>query len=1116
MRRAWAGALYRLQVPVCPRAAVFAHFLPLHILPSPLLPDKQPLSGVSVHRSSEGGNTRHGASQGRRPRLAAGLAVLATALPAGAAASLCEKRISRESPNGAFECNASSSDRQQSAMASNPLLLLLLLLLLTLLLRSGAEQQEPLQVATSSSPQSPAGDAAAAKPGPPTALAASREAGSLGTAAAAASHAAAAVAAAAPGLAAAAGRPDAAGDAAAAQAVEKLLRGHQQLPLTYSSILQLLPQLQRRYPHLIRVREAVEAFGLQDQLQGLKCGRESCRVPYLEVGLRSELNRSTPTIFYSGLVHGDEVVGPTAAVYLAAVLASQFDKLEEAYYLLSNRLLVIFPFVNPWGFSRQTRQERAVDPNRDFPYMNPTCFSSLTSKQYLRVHRLVAAAFERYLFIGGITWHGGMRAIARPWGSFDHSEPVRGGYHSRPAPDEKALATIGRWLQEWTKPVSGADPALPPQSWLVQSRKAGSTGGAPKGSGILKGGRQWLFPTRSPSFPGNPSPVGFSVQIRADGVEGFVALSLPLPATPKPAAVADGAAADTPQEAATELQVALTIGGFLNDAVLFFNPYTHLLEPYKTADYEQQQQQQQRRRQQELSPLSMPGATTAAADVVVRVHPGLSQLPQGLLLLQIERHDPTYTRSSSSSNNNNNSVWLPAAAAAGIGFPSAAAAAAAAEAQQGVIAAAGPLAGSQHVPLLSDQVNEDFAWFALQRRGVHGKDVRFAAAAVAAAVVTGRDGSFFPYVRSFALRFESSLLLPQKPPSSLAAQDDGRRLSSRSQASQRGRATTPGDRDRDRDRQPSIAGALDVSSVWTRPHSGVTSLVGEFTADEEGLDMPLLLQFAEGCCVDLLLHRQANGWAIRAALELKKCACGPGTVVTASLVPTSRSSSSSSSSIGPDEELLGARVYTAAAAAAADDGGRVSAVAHAVYAESSEQRERVLQQLQQQQQQGDVRSLTPHEVAATVRRAAGVKAVFVLGPEGLWREAPGAPPLVEQLLARVNSGGLFALQLWGLALLASLLIFVSVAVLAFKRLRGLPTPAAAAAAAAAALASLRRLLLGGARDAPYQVLGVRPSEYAADVAEAAPPGAPAAAAAAAPAAAGAVADADDDTDTFAS
>lgn len=45
--------------------------------------------------------------------------------------------------------------------------------------------------------------------------------------------------------------------------------------------------------------------------------------------------------------------------------------------------------------------------------------------------------------------------------------------------------------QSWTEQLPNADPALPPQSWLVDSRKGTLSGRAPKGAGILKGGREW-------------------------------------------------------------------------------------------------------------------------------------------------------------------------------------------------------------------------------------------------------------------------------------------------------------------------------------------------------------------------------------------------------------------------------------------------------------------------------------------------------------------------------------------------------------------------------------------------------------------------------------------------
>ena len=188
---------------------------------------------------------------------------------------------------------------------------------------------------------------------------------------------------------------------------------------------------------------------------------------------------------------------------------------------------------------------------------------------------------------------------------------------------------------------------------------------------------------RSPAFPGNLTPVGIPLQIRDDAIEAFAAVTLVLPAaaaagteaaeatTAKAAAPAAAAAraaseivaaeADATGEAAATttaaqqqqvLQVSLTVSGFLNEDPVFFNPYTRLLLPAKQL----QQQQQQMQQQQEWEKLGfqpLPSATKPAADVLLSVHPNLSELPEGFLFIQIERRDPQY--SSSSSNNSSSS-----------------------------------------------------------------------------------------------------------------------------------------------------------------------------------------------------------------------------------------------------------------------------------------------------------------------------------------------------------------------------------------------------------------------------------------------------------------------------
>ena len=381
-----------------------------------------------------------------------------------------------------------------------------------------------------------------------------------------------------------------------------------------------------------------------------------------------------------------------------------------------------------------------------------------------------------------------------------------------------------------------------------------------------------IFPTRSPAFPGNPSPVGFPIQIRDDAVEGFAAVSLSLPAAPTTAAPAAAAA--------IELKVAVTVAGFINDSPVFFNPYSRFLLPLKQQQQEEQQQQT----------LSLPGATRGAADVLLRIHPKLSELPDGLLLVQIERQDPHYSSTGSSHSKRlvhvatiatgsrqqqqqqqpqqqqqlnrvllqtdeevrTNlkvsvsrllgqkvfAIWLPAAAAAATAVAAAQTAAAAAAAATPEVhagrapSAAAPLAGSQHVPLLSDQVNEDFNRFLLHRGAPQAS--RRERGPFSGATLVSIAPLFFPYTRSFQCIFSPSLLLPEAPPSALG-------VPSRKRWVTEGRPPRGMEAQHEAPKGPSLNGKIEITSVWTKAHYGVTSLTGEFTTDVE-TELPLLVQ----------------------------------------------------------------------------------------------------------------------------------------------------------------------------------------------------------------------------------------------------------------------------------
>jgi hypothetical protein len=61
------------------------------------------------------------------------------------------------------------------------------------------------------------------------------------------------------------------------------------------------------------------------------------------------------------------------------------------------------------------REEGGIDPNRDFPYAQrpERCMQSYTA-------RAVNEVWLAHLFQLGLTFHGGMQAIAYEWGSPNH------------------------------------------------------------------------------------------------------------------------------------------------------------------------------------------------------------------------------------------------------------------------------------------------------------------------------------------------------------------------------------------------------------------------------------------------------------------------------------------------------------------------------------------------------------------------------------------------------------------------------------------------------------------------------------------------------------------------
>lgn len=243
------------------------------------------------------------------------------------------------------------------------------------------------------------------------------------------------------------------------------------------------------YPDLIRVTTSQEAYGLP-----AAGGADDCPFEAVDGCLNyilviqdfvahpegSPSDQQLPELLWSGLVHGDEQVGPTSALESAQLLldaascealprpalkgTSEYatevanartcrdelaslgiDDTQRQWLarLVSTRRIVVVPTANALGYYRSVRTEGDIDPNRDFPYNLKDwsqCMQSVAA-------RTLNEVFREHMFLSSFTFHGGMEVIGYEWGAPEYkSKPI--------SPDDTAQATLAsaysRFGAGWT------------------------------------------------------------------------------------------------------------------------------------------------------------------------------------------------------------------------------------------------------------------------------------------------------------------------------------------------------------------------------------------------------------------------------------------------------------------------------------------------------------------------------------------------------------------------------------------------------------------------------------------------------------------------------------------
>ena len=136
---------------------------------------------------------------------------------------------------------------------------------------------------------------------------------------------------------------------------------------------------------------------------------QKAQVYVLVLGNQLLRTATTPEVFLSGTVHGNERVGPTAVVEFASALLEMYSSSAWARRLVDTRTIVIVPAANSLGYDANVREENGIDPNRDFAWDQAasSCMATVAA-------RTINELFRRHAFQLGLTFHAGDRSPPPP------------------------------------------------------------------------------------------------------------------------------------------------------------------------------------------------------------------------------------------------------------------------------------------------------------------------------------------------------------------------------------------------------------------------------------------------------------------------------------------------------------------------------------------------------------------------------------------------------------------------------------------------------------------------------------------------------------------------------
>lgn len=239
--------------------------------------------------------------------------------------------------------------------------------------------------------------------------------------------------------------------------------------LNYNQIHSALVALADKYPKLIRLYSAQDRFSLPhvgnctdpNKQANHSHPSEPCTIWVVELSNFHTLpdDPQRPEMLISGELHGDEVIGPHAALAFLQYMTKNYASDVFVRHIVDTRLVTVVPMTNAIGFHLNEREEVqqtdpriSFDPNRDFGFNQKPTFCMRTVAA-----RALNELFRVHLFRLLITFHGGTNVIGYEWGDNSHCQ----GPRCKPAPDTKIMAALADRMSYNAGPAGPNTPAYP-------------------------------------------------------------------------------------------------------------------------------------------------------------------------------------------------------------------------------------------------------------------------------------------------------------------------------------------------------------------------------------------------------------------------------------------------------------------------------------------------------------------------------------------------------------------------------------------------------------------------------------------------------------------------------